>query len=76
MNSKKGCRYIKKRMGNELKNKILEHNRILTPDIQNNRVETPNCPRCEHVNTLEYKYCSRCSYPLKPEAFDEIKKTL
>ena len=22
---------------------------------------------------LENKYCSKCSYPLKPEAYDEIK---
>ena len=28
MNSKQGSRYIKKRMGNELKNKILEYNGI------------------------------------------------
>ena len=27
----------------------------------------------ELVNTIENKYCSKCSYPLKPEAYDEIK---
>ena len=32
-----------------------------------------NCPRCELVNAIENKYCSKCSYPLKPQAFDEIK---
>src|SRR5829696_6077747 len=32
-----------------------------------------NCPRCELVNTIENKYCSKCSYPLNPEAYDEIK---
>ena len=32
-----------------------------------------NCPRCELVNAIENKYCSKCSYPLKPEAYDEIK---
>jgi len=26
------------------------------------------------VNTFENKYCSKCSYPLKPEALDEIKE--
>ena len=25
------------------------------------------------VNAIENKYCSKCSYPLKPEAYDEIK---
>ena len=23
---------------------------------------------------LENKYCSKCSYPLKPEAYDELKE--
>ena len=31
------------------------------------------CPRCEVVNVIENKYCSQCSYPLKPSAFDKIK---
>ncbi len=34
MNSKQGSRYIKRRMGNELKNKILEYNGIITEEIQ------------------------------------------
>lgn len=33
-----------------------------------------NCPRCELVNAFENKYCSKCSYPIKPEAYDEIKQ--
>ena len=32
-----------------------------------------NCPRCSLVNAIENKYCSKCSYPLVPSAFDEIK---
>jgi integrase/recombinase XerD len=33
-----------------------------------------DCPKCEFVNNaIENKYCSKCSYPLKPEAYDEIK---
>jgi integrase/recombinase XerD len=31
------------------------------------------CPRCSLVNALDNKYCSKCSYPLVPSAFDEIK---
>ena len=34
-----------------------------------------NCPRCELVNAFENKYCSKCRYPLKPEAYDELKDT-
>jgi integrase/recombinase XerD len=26
------------------------------------------------VNAIENKYCSKCSYPLVPSAFDEIKE--
>jgi integrase/recombinase XerD len=31
------------------------------------------CPRCDVVNSRESKFCSKCSYPLIPEAFDEVK---
>ena len=33
-----------------------------------------DCPRCNLVNTLENKYCSKCSYPLIPQAYEEIKE--
>jgi integrase/recombinase XerD len=33
-----------------------------------------NCPRCNLVNAIDNKYCSKCSYPLIPSAFDEIKE--
>jgi integrase/recombinase XerD len=32
------------------------------------------CPRCSLVNAIKNKYCSKCSYPLVPSAFDEIKE--
>jgi len=73
MNSKQGSRYIKRRMGNELKNKILEYNGIITEEIQKKKPMQSICPRCDLSNVLENKYCSKCSYPLKPEAFEEIK---
>ncbi|VFJ14526.1 hypothetical protein [Candidatus Nitrosocosmicus franklandus] len=75
MNSKQGARYIKKRMGNELKIKILEHNGIISEEMSNRKPSVANCPRCELVNAIENKYCSSCSYPLVPEAFDEIKRS-
>ncbi|HEX5187682.1 MAG TPA: hypothetical protein VFV86_12410 [Nitrososphaeraceae archaeon] len=75
MNSKQGSRYIKRRMGNELKSKILEYNGIISEETQRKKPLVLNCPRCSLVNILENKYCSKCSYPLKPEAFDEIKQS-
>lgn len=75
MNSKQGARYIKRRMGNELKNKILEYNGIITSDSISRKLSVLNCPRCELTNALENLYCSKCSYPLKSIAFDEIKQS-
>jgi integrase len=72
MNSKQGTRYIKTRLGNELKEKILEYNGIISEN-ESNKPSILNCARCEVVNAIENKYCSKCSYPLKPEAYDEIK---
>jgi hypothetical protein len=73
MNSKQGTRYIKNRLGNDLKDKILQYNGIISVNASKNKLSILNCPRCELVNAIENKYCSQCSYPLKPEAYDEIK---
>ena len=61
-------------MGNELKNKILEYNGISVEPSKIQKPAVSNCPRCELVNALENKYCSKCSYPLSPEAYDQIKQ--
>jgi hypothetical protein len=73
MNSRQGSRYIKRRMGDELKNEILVRNGIIQETDIKNKHSVLNCSRCQLVNAIENKYCSKCSYPLKPEAYDEIK---
>jgi integrase/recombinase XerD len=73
MNSRQGSRYIKRRMGDELKNEILVRNGIIQQTDIKNKPSVLNCPRCQLVNAIESKYCSKCSYPLTPQAFDEIK---
>jgi hypothetical protein len=74
MNSKQGTRYIKRRMGNDLKQKILLQNGIISEQQIERKPSILNCPRCSLVNAIENKYCSKCSYPLVPSAFDEIKE--
>ena len=73
MNSKQGSRYIKRRMGNDLKQKILAYNGIFTSEMFDKKQSVLICPRCELTNAIENKYCSKCSYPLKSEAYDEVK---
>jgi integrase len=73
MNSRQGTRYIKRRMGDELKEQILKRNGIIQETEMRAKPIISNCPRCKLVNAIENKYCSKCSYPLKPEAYDEIK---
>jgi integrase/recombinase XerD len=73
MNSRQGARYIKARMGNEMKNKILMQNGIITEDQARPIPSVRNCPRCEYVNTFHNQYCDSCSYPLTSEAYDNIK---
>jgi integrase len=73
MNSKQAARYIKRRMGNDLKQMILEYNGVISPEVTERKPSILNCPRCNLVNPLENKYCSKCSYPLVPSAFEEIK---
>jgi hypothetical protein len=73
MNSKQPSRYIKSRMGNELKHKILAHNGIISDTDAKPKPAIIECSRCNLVNCIENKYCSSCSYPLIPSAFEEIK---
>jgi len=74
MNSKQSARYIKRRMGNDLKQKILVQNGIISEQQVEKKPSILNCPRCNLVNAIENKYCSKCSYPLVPSAFEEIKE--
>jgi len=60
-------------MGNDLKQKILIQNGIVLPEELKGKPSVLNCARCGLVNTIENKYCSRCSYPLSVAAFEEIK---
>jgi integrase/recombinase XerD len=73
MNSRQGTRYIKRRMGNDLKRQILVHNGVLTEEEIQKRPSVMFCPRCSLVIAFDNKYCSKCSYPLIRSAFDEIK---
>jgi hypothetical protein len=73
MNSKQGSRYIKRRMGNDLKRQILLHNGIISDTETQKKPLILTCPRCNSVNAIDNKLCSKCSYPLVPSAFDEIK---
>jgi integrase/recombinase XerD len=73
MNSKQGARYIKTRMSNDLKRQILIHNGIISESEMQKKPSILSCPRCSLVNAIDNKYCSKCSYPLVPSAFDEIK---
>jgi hypothetical protein len=75
MNSKQGTRYIKRRMGNDLKNQILVRNGIISEELElvQKNPSVLNCHRCSLVNAIDNKFCSRCSYPLTPQAYEEIK---
>ena len=73
MNSRQGARYIKTRMGNEMKNKILIQNGIISVEQAHQTPSIRNCSRCDVVNAVENEYCSKCSYPLTPSAFEQIK---
>jgi hypothetical protein len=73
MNSKQPSRYIKSRMGNDLKQKILVQNGIIPEREGAPKPTILECGRCRTVCSSECKYCISCSYPLTPLAYEEIK---
>src|SRR5919198_5009371 len=74
MNSKQPSRYIKPRMGNDLKKQILVHDGIISENELQKKATVLSCFRCKYVNTTDVKFCSKCSYPLTSQAYDEIKE--
>jgi hypothetical protein len=61
-------------MGNDLKQKILVQNGILTEaDVPKPTPTVADCARCRLVNTIENKYCSSFGYPLSVGAYEELK---
>ena len=58
-----------------MKNQILVHNGIISEEYAatQRKPSILNCPRCALINAIDNKFCSKCSYPLIPSAFDEIK---
>lgn len=73
MNSKQPSRYIKARMDNDLKQKILVQNGIITEVDSKPKPTVADCARCQLVNPLENKYCSSCGYPLSVAAYEELE---
>lgn len=76
MTSKQPARYIKNRMGDTLRNTILEHNGIVTDQSKKPRITSRACPKCDTVNALENDNCSKkeCGYPLTPNAYEKMKR--
>lgn len=72
MNSRQPSTYIKTRMGNDLKQKILAQNGITSEDITRPTPTISECARCSLSNPLENKYCSSCGYPLSVAAYEEL----
>jgi hypothetical protein len=60
---------------NDLKNKILVHNGIIPEEsaAAQRKPSVVSCARCSLVNAVDNKFCSKCSYPLTPQAYEEIK---
>ncbi len=53
MNSKQGTRYIKNRLGNDLKEKILQYNGIISENLSKKKTSIIDSPRCELVHVIE-----------------------
>ena len=77
MNSRQGTRYIKSRMGADLKRTILMQNGIMVGDDEalKPKPAVHNCPRCNLVNTFETKYCSKCELSSGPRCVRRNKRS-
>jgi integrase/recombinase XerD len=51
-------------MRNDLKQKILVQNGIISEQEIERKPSIVNCPRCSLVNAIENKYCSKCLFDM------------
>jgi site-specific recombinase XerD len=61
--------------GRDLDNAILKlHGKLPEEEEENEReLSTKECPRCDHENSSEMRFCGRCMLPLDPKTAMEIK---
>jgi hypothetical protein len=72
MNSHQPARYIKNKMGDNLKRQLLTADGIAPSEKLAQKPAYLKCARCEYISTIETQVC-KCGYPLSQSAFQEIK---
>jgi hypothetical protein len=72
-NTKQRNRYVKSKLGNDMKKNILERDGIFLDDHENIIPSIKICYRCNFINGYDYPLCSDCGYPLSQEALNRIK---
>jgi integrase/recombinase XerD len=75
LTSRQPGRYGKRRMNQNIKVQLLASRAgiVLEEDGKSKKPTNKTCPRCQVLNSLEVKHCSKCGYPLSFEALEEIK---
>jgi site-specific recombinase XerD len=73
-NTKQRNRYIKSKMGHDMKKNILERGGIFLDDNENIIPLSKICYRCTFVNGFDYQVCKKCGYPLSQDALNRIKE--
>ena len=73
MNSKQPSRYIKTRMGNELRNQLLARSGIVH-EASKPKITNRVCTKCERVNQPSFDYCEGCGGPLTAAAFTKLSE--
>jgi hypothetical protein len=68
----------KRRMGDDLKNQILVHNGIISEEsaAAQRKPSVLSCARCNLINAVEYKFCSKCSTTNADKIKNEVGDSL
>ena len=72
-NTKQRNRYVKSKLGNDMKRNILERDGIFLDNNENIIPSIKICYRCTFINGYDYQICQKCGYPLSQEAWNRIK---
>jgi|GEM_PF-6971367 len=71
LNSKVPQRYLHKK---DVVKPILQHYGIVEDEKGKKQIVVNACPKCQHINKPQVKFCEKCSYILDPMAWEEMKK--
>jgi hypothetical protein len=73
MDTRQKARYIQQKIGQDIKNKMLQDAGILVKEQDKVQATVHQCQHCHYINNFETEICARCDRPVDQVVFEKLK---